>query len=245
MKKYSLKEIAQWQHDSLATESTIKLPSLQRGFVWKPNQIEALWDSIFRGYPIGAILMSIDEKENRFLLDGQQRCTSIALGHINPYNDNEKSFLSLKDYKPSIWIDLAPKTKTEGQKFVFRCLTKSHPWGYQLRDNSATLSMSNRRNALTFFNPSTESYLDLTSKDISPWDAYYPIPLSFVLEMDVNYNENGTINFELFKNELIQKTLILKIKTQHSNNEFVYYTSLYKDDFEESIKKYFYWFLQL
>ena len=189
MKKYSLKEIAQWQNDSIANESTIKLPSLQRGFVWKPNQIEALWDSIFRGYPIGAILMSIDEKENRFLLDGQQRCTSIALGHINPFSDNEKSILSLKDYKPSIWIDLAPLKKTDGQKFVFRCLTKSHPWGYQLRDNSATLSMSNRRNALTFFEPSTESYLDLTSKDISPWDAYYPIPLSFVLEMDLNCKE--------------------------------------------------------
>ena len=237
MKKYSLKEIAQWQHDSLATESTIKLPSLQRGFVWKPNQIEALWDSIFRGYPIGAILMSIDEHENRFLLDGQQRCTSIALGHINPFSDNEKSFLSLKDYKPSIWIDLAPEKNTEGQKFVFRCLTKSHPWGYQLKDNSVALSMSNRRNALAFFKPSTESYLDLTSKDISPWDAHYPIPLSFVLEMDLNCKENETINFELFKNELIQKTLTLKkIKTQHTNNEFVDFTLLKKDNFEESIK---------
>ena len=240
MKKYSLKDIAQWQQDSISTESTIKLPSLQRCFVWRPNQIEALWDSIFRGYPIGAILMSIDEKENRFLLDGQQRCTSIALGHINPFSDNEKSILSLKNYKPSIWIDLAPLKKTDGQKFVFRCLTKSHPWGYQLRDNSATLSMSNRRNALTFFNPSTESYLDLTSKDISPWDAYYPIPLSFVLEMDLNCKENETINFELFKNELIQKTLTLKkIETQHSNKVFVDYTSLYKDEFEESIKNIF------
>lgn len=232
MKKYSLKEIAQWQQDSLASASTIKLPSLQRGFVWKPNQIEALWDSIFRGYPIGAILMSIDEHKNRFLLDGQQRCTSIALGHINPYSDNKNFFLSLKDYKPSIWIDLAPEKNTEGQKFVFRCLTKSHPWGYQLRDNSAALSMSNRRNALAFFNPSTESYLDLTSKDISPWDVYFPIPLSFVLEININ----ETTNFELFKNELIQKALALKIKTQHSNNEFVDYTLLNRGDFDENLK---------
>lgn len=232
MKKYSLKEIAQWQQDSLVSASTIKLPSLQRGFVWKPNQIEALWDSIFRGYPIGAILMSIDEHKNRFLLDGQQRCTSIALGHINPYSDNKNFFLSLKDYKPSIWIDLAPEKNTEGQKFVFRCLTKSHPWGYQLRDNSAALSMSNRRNALAFFNPSTESYLDLTSKDISPWDVYFPIPLSFVLEININ----ETTNFELFKNELIQKALALKIKTQHSNNEFVDYTLLNRGDFDENLK---------
>lgn len=240
MKSYALKEIAQWQKEVSNQDTKISLPSLQRGFVWKPNQIEALWDSIFRGYPIGAILMSIDEHENRFLLDGQQRCTSIALGHINPFSDNEKSFLSLKDYKPSIWIDLAPEKNTEGQKFVFRCLTKSHPWGYQLRDNSATLSMSNRRNAITFFKPSTESYLDLTSKDISPWDAYFPIPLSFVLEMDLNCKENEIINFDLFKNELLQKTLTLKkIETQHSNKGFVDYTSLYKDEFEESLKNIF------
>ena len=63
---YSLKEISEWQKEVSGQESKISLPSLQRGFVWKPSQIEALWDSIFRGYPIGAIMMSIDEKENRF-----------------------------------------------------------------------------------------------------------------------------------------------------------------------------------
>lgn len=233
MKSYTLKEIAQWQKEVSNLNTKISLPSLQRGFVWKPNQIEALWDSIFRGYPIGAILISEDEDENRFLLDGQQRCTSIALGHFNPYYNNNGEFLSLKDYKPSIWIDLAPKTKTEGQKFVFRCLTKSHPWGYQLKDNSVTLSMSNRRNALTFFKPLTESYLDLTSKDINPWDAYFPIPLVYILEIE-------TLNFEIFKNELIQKTRTLKkIETQHSNKGFVDYTLLETDEYEENIKNIF------
>ncbi len=232
MKSYALKEIAQWQKEVSNQDTKISLPSLQRGFVWKPNQIEALWDSIFRGYPIGAILMSEDEDENRFLLDGQQRCTSIALGHYNPFDNNAGKFLSLKDYKPSIWIDIAPNNYTEGQKFVFRCLTKSHPWGYQLKDNSVTLSMSNRRNALSFFKPLTESYLELSSKDISPWDAYFPIPLAYILEIE-------TQSFVVFKNELIQKTSTLKIETQHSNKEFVDYTLLEKDEFEENIKNIF------
>ena len=33
----------------------IFLPGLQREFVWTPNQIEDLFDSLIRGYPIGII----------------------------------------------------------------------------------------------------------------------------------------------------------------------------------------------
>ena len=32
------------------------LPAIQREFVWKPDQIEKLFDSLMRGYPIGAFL---------------------------------------------------------------------------------------------------------------------------------------------------------------------------------------------
>jgi hypothetical protein len=43
------------------------LPSLQRGAVWKPRQVELLWDSLFRGFPIGSLVISED-------LDGQKSC---------------------------------------------------------------------------------------------------------------------------------------------------------------------------
>jgi uncharacterized protein with ParB-like and HNH nuclease domain len=32
------------------------LPAIQREFVWKTDQIRALFDSLMRGYPIGAFL---------------------------------------------------------------------------------------------------------------------------------------------------------------------------------------------
>ncbi len=42
---------------------TYVLPSIQRGFVWKLGQIERLFDSIMRGYPIGSFLFwSVEEK---------------------------------------------------------------------------------------------------------------------------------------------------------------------------------------
>lgn len=233
MVNYSLNEISKWQKEVSGVETKIFLPSLQRGFVWKPNQIEALWDSIFRGYPIGAILMSVDSVDNRNLLDGQQRCTSIALGHFNPFDENTEAYFSLKSYKPSIWIDLAPKQTVNGLKFVFRCLTQSHPWGYQMKESSATLSMSDRRKALEHFmekeqvkEKKVERYTDLKSNSINPWDAYFPIPLAYITEI-----KDSTIKLEDFKNYLIKKIESLKIKTKHSASEFVDFTQLTDDDF--------------
>jgi len=34
-------------------EIPLMLPPIQRGFVWKPKQIQELWDSLLRGMPIG------------------------------------------------------------------------------------------------------------------------------------------------------------------------------------------------
>lgn len=75
------------------------IPRFQRDFVWKSSDISSVGDSIIRGYPISALLMisaesnlkigysplktegSIITKELsniQYLLDGQQRITSIA-----------------------------------------------------------------------------------------------------------------------------------------------------------------------
>jgi Protein of unknown function DUF262 len=41
------------------------LPAIQREFVWKPDQIEQLFDSIMRGYPIGSLLFWEVEPEHQ------------------------------------------------------------------------------------------------------------------------------------------------------------------------------------
>ena len=40
------------------------LPAIQREFVWRPNQIERLFDSLMRGYPIGSFLFWIVKRES-------------------------------------------------------------------------------------------------------------------------------------------------------------------------------------
>jgi hypothetical protein len=217
---YTIKEISKWHLD---LSSEIKLPLLQRGFVWKAHQIEALWDSILRGYPIGAVLMSVDYKRTeRFLLDGKQRSISIALGYLDPFNTKENIHLySLKDSFPSIWIDLMPSEISQNQIFNIKVLTKSHPWGYQTqRDeigNRIKLSKTERNRALTYFktkNTGIESDNDLNKTTINPWDANYPVPLSWLLN-------NNYSSFNTFKFELINKISQLYIQTQHSKEQNV------------------------
>lgn len=75
----------------------IRIPSFQRGFVWEPEAVAFLMDSLFKGYPIGAVLLwrtkeqLVNERQLGcftlpdpakdypvdYVLDGQQRLTSI------------------------------------------------------------------------------------------------------------------------------------------------------------------------
>src|SRR6266478_3864347 len=73
----------------------LSLPEMQRRYVWRSTRVRDLLDSLYRGYPSGAILLwetdedvplqdfSVSQKVNpykttRLLLDGQQRLTSLS-----------------------------------------------------------------------------------------------------------------------------------------------------------------------
>jgi hypothetical protein len=50
---------APWKVRSLAQlkrEQKLHLPDLQRGFRWSPERVRALHDSLYRRYPVGALL---------------------------------------------------------------------------------------------------------------------------------------------------------------------------------------------
>jgi len=216
---FKLNEISKWQLDY--DNSKVELPALQRGFVWKASQIESLWDSILRGFPIGSFLLSRSEDEKLFLLDGQQRATSIAIGFYNPWNknfDKKNNFWSLRNI-PIVWIDLVPSEKTNTQKFVIRVITQSHPWGYQRKDNNSILSVSDRRNALKIFreNPDNENggYIQLSPLKVFPYDSDLPVPLTFLIKSISEHKEN----WKEYLIELCREYLPTNIKTKHSAND--------------------------
>lgn len=84
------------------------VPVFQRDFVWKPNQIIDLFDSILRGYPIGSLVLwnSRDVHQskdilsdeivdvptpNYYILDGRQRLTTLY-GVISAEKDKRSMF---------------------------------------------------------------------------------------------------------------------------------------------------------
>lgn len=87
----------------------LRLPEMQRRYVWRATRVRDLLDSLYRGYPSGAILLweTDDEvpeqsmavaqqaspyKSSRLLLDGQQRLTSLsAVIRGKPVTDRGRS----------------------------------------------------------------------------------------------------------------------------------------------------------
>lgn len=74
-----------------AVAGRLDIPEFQRGFVWQPEKVKNLLDSLCRGYPVGAILAwrSRDYQAARgasgattdrlWIVDGQQRATAFCL----------------------------------------------------------------------------------------------------------------------------------------------------------------------
>ena len=140
---FSLKEIAEKSNG----EMIIEIPSLQRGLVWSQRQVEFLWDSILRDFPIGGFVLSPNDRNTYDLMDGQQRFNSIQHGF------NEPSVES----KVILWLDINPKkVKGSTRKYYVKATTLSHPWGYKNNDDCSTLSAGERREALKLYFKNSE-----------------------------------------------------------------------------------------
>lgn len=122
------------------TNGNFTIPKFQREFVWKNGDILSLGDSIIRGYPIASLLVmpcdgnlrvstealktgggfiSEDLSKTMYLLDGQQRVTSIAKIFANFDNNNSYYFdlfeiLSEEFSDDQIEIENNRKIKSDG-----------------------------------------------------------------------------------------------------------------------------------
>ena len=99
------------------------IPSFQREFVWEPCDIIRLWESIYNFYPVGNILywqtdikLNIHRKpggvilddageekkpEYNYILDGQQRATSLLLSS----NGSDIRAVNRKEFDHSLFFD--------------------------------------------------------------------------------------------------------------------------------------------
>jgi len=230
----NLREIADWQLD--AKNAKVGLPALQRGYVWKPQQVETLWDSLLRGFPVGSFLVADNGTERKDLLDGQQRATAIAMGFYNPWDEGQKpdffssKFKDIEKSVPILWLDLGFKDNESGgvnNDFIFlpRLVTQSHPWGY--RKDGVTIGLNKRRIAIERFdliaeeNNSKSNYTEYDLKYVYPLEANLPVPIVFLIEAVNEHKKN-------WKDNLIKKceTHLTHIKLWHYNNETIYIDKL-------------------
>ncbi len=116
------------------TDGEIRIPAFQRDFVWEPDRVQFLMDSIFKGYPIGTVLfwrtkekLSYDRDLGPFtlpepkkeypidyVLDGQQRLTSIYSTFQTELKQNPETRVKWVD----IYFDLEADTNAQDSQFV-------------------------------------------------------------------------------------------------------------------------------
>jgi len=116
-----------------------QIPTFQRNVVWEKENVKKLWDSIYKFYPLGSILVwktdlklqnhrqigghkiigdNFDLTEYQYLLDGQQRTTSLLTSLYGGQIEGKDGF------DPSIYIDLSiiSKDEIDDESYKYRFL---------------------------------------------------------------------------------------------------------------------------
>lgn len=154
-----------WDHVKLIEAGDYGLPEFQRTFVWDDEKVRKLWDSVYRGFPIGQIMLwepsgdfpmrslgrwqvDLARPSRCAVIDGQQRLTALWLvlkGDIPLRLDFEKGtfFVSQTPREGSIPLNLLQSltcAAAEEQEMFFHCAT-----GEQQRKCGAVIRRLNAR----------------------------------------------------------------------------------------------------
>lgn len=105
-----------------------QIPTFQREVVWEKENVKKLWDSIYKFYPLGSILIwktdlklqnhrdigghkisngNSNRTEYQYILDGQQRTTSLLTSLYGGEISGQNSF------NPTLYVDLSVEMTSE------------------------------------------------------------------------------------------------------------------------------------
>lgn len=115
-----------------------QIPTFQRDVVWEKYNVKKLWDSIYKFYPLGSILIwktplklhnhrsiggniitdSLPRSEYQYILDGQQRTTSLLTSLYGGKIEGRDSF------NPQLYVDLTIQNidEVDDESFTSRFL---------------------------------------------------------------------------------------------------------------------------
>ena len=112
-----------------AESGLIHVPAFQRPWVWKKDHVSSLFTSLYRKYPVGAVVFwpnrTTDRKQHDSLIDGRQRLTAlygVIRGHRPPWMsetpaefdkplyfnvvDEQFGYPAPKDVRDSRWVNV-------------------------------------------------------------------------------------------------------------------------------------------
>ncbi|MEO9659918.1 MAG: DUF262 domain-containing protein [Maribacter dokdonensis] len=105
-----------------------QIPTFQRDVVWEKENVKKLWDSIYKFYPLGSILVwktdlklqnhreigghkivneNFNRTEYQYLLDGQQRTTSLLTSLYGGKIEGKD------DFDPALYIDITVESSDD------------------------------------------------------------------------------------------------------------------------------------
>ena len=125
-----------------------QIPTFQRNVVWDEQNVKKLWDSIYKFYPIGSILIwktdiklqnhrsvggHIIQNENiseyQYILDGQQRTTALLTSLYGGKIEGRE------DFDPTIYIDLTIEDENDIDDESYK---KRFLFWYEIDDKNGT-----------------------------------------------------------------------------------------------------------
>ncbi|EKN3755408.1 DUF262 domain-containing protein [Yersinia enterocolitica] len=118
----------------LISEGEVRIPAFQRDFVWEPDRVQFLMDSLYKGYPIGTLLLwrtkekldhdrllgpyELPEPKKEYpidyVLDGQQRITSIFATFQTELEKQEDNTINWLD----IYFDINARNDVQDSQFI-------------------------------------------------------------------------------------------------------------------------------
>ena len=202
--KYSVNTILSW-----VISKDVAIPEIQRPFVWEAKKVRDLIDSLYRGFPVGYLIVTQSHdlklkdgslsKGQRILIDGQQRVTALmtALLGVQVLDD---------DYKERV-IRIAYNPFASGEESIFEVQDQSHLKSKKWIEDISVL-FSDSFDSFSFvqdfcadnpeitpseFNKKISSVRDILSKELGIIELNSSLDIETVTDIFIRINSKGSV----------------------------------------------------
>jgi hypothetical protein len=218
--------LSNWLDWSCSADSGpfIALPMIQRGSVWRPQQVIELWDSLLRGMPVGSMMVSalkegtpirrpgrnasenVPKAGGLALIDGQQRSLAMLIAWSSDIEMDRR-----------LWVDFAQRP-APGQLLHLRMTTSNQPFGFRINEPSRKLSLSDKRIAQSAFYSKNGKEVEVTVKSAWPFSHTASLPLDLRQLVSLWRNSEGNVErWAADVTEALEKVQIPKLVDRDQN----------------------------